>query len=88
MALFPDTQRRARKEIDSIVGSERLIDYDDRGSLPYVEALYREVLRWRPVAPLSLDHSSLSEDIYKGYYIPNGAQASISQSSNNNSSEL
>jgi len=72
MLMYPDVQRRAKQEIDAVVGSERLITYDDRSSLPYVEALHREVMRWRPVLPLSVSHASTSDDMYKGYYIPKG----------------
>ncbi|EGN98311.1 hypothetical protein SERLA73DRAFT_153424 [Serpula lacrymans var. lacrymans S7.3] len=51
MFLHPDVQRKAQLEIDSIIGRDRLPDFSDRPSLPYVEAVFRETLRWRPVAP-------------------------------------
>lgn len=70
--MYPDVQRRAKKEIDGAVGSGRFVTYDDRSSLPYIEALYREVMRWRPMLPLSVSHATTSDDIYKGYYIPKG----------------
>ncbi|KDR82762.1 hypothetical protein GALMADRAFT_238276 [Galerina marginata CBS 339.88] len=73
MAMFPDVQQKAQHEIDAITGSDRLVNYDDRESLPYVEALFREVLRWRPVLPLGVAHSTTVEDIYRGHYIPKGA---------------
>lgn len=71
--MLPDIQRRAKKEIDAVVGSERLVTLDDRPFLPYIEALYREVMRWRPAVPLSVAHGSTVDDIYKGYFIPKGA---------------
>lgn len=74
MTLFSDVQRKAKEEIDTVIGSKRLISYDDRLSLPYVEALCREVARWRPVFPLSLFHACSSDDVYKGFYIPKGQQ--------------
>jgi len=52
MAQNPEVQRRAQAEIDSVVGTVRLPDFGDRSSLPYVEAVYRETLRWHPAAPL------------------------------------
>ncbi|EGO23877.1 hypothetical protein SERLADRAFT_416180 [Serpula lacrymans var. lacrymans S7.9] len=61
MFLHPDVQRKAQLEIDSIIGRDRLPDFSDRPSLPYVEAVFRETLRWRPVAPPL------------GYFIPKGA---------------
>lgn len=72
MAMFPEVQAKAAREIDLIVGSERLVNFDDWPSLPYVEALQREVWRWQPVFPLGVFRSAKSDDVYKGYYIPGG----------------
>ena len=72
MAMYPDAQRKAQDEIDRVVGSHRLPNYDDRKSLPYVEALYREVMRWGPASPLNTAHTATEDDIYKGYFIPKG----------------
>jgi hypothetical protein len=52
MVLHPDAQRRAQKEIDDVMGTGRLPDFDDEMSLPYVSALVNEVMRWHPVAPV------------------------------------
>jgi cytochrome P450 len=52
MTLYPEVQRKAREEIDRVVGQDRLPNYKDRSSLPYIEAVLKEVLRWNPVAPL------------------------------------
>jgi cytochrome P450 len=72
MALHPLVQKKALEEIDTVVGFDRLPRFDDRGSLPYIEALYREVLRWRPVTPIGFPHTSLEDDIYRGFYFPKG----------------
>ncbi|KAF9533214.1 cytochrome P450 [Crepidotus variabilis] len=72
MVNFYDIQIRAQEEIDNVIGNSRLPVYDDRTSLPYVEALYREVLRWQPVLPFGVAHSTSDEDLYNGYYIPKG----------------
>ncbi|EIW84507.1 cytochrome P450 [Coniophora puteana RWD-64-598 SS2] len=73
MVLNPDVQARARAEIDAVVGTERIPTFEDRGTLPYVEAVYQETLRWRPVVPLCIPHCTTKEDIYNGYYIPKQA---------------
>ena len=52
MTLYPEVQVRAQKEIESVVGLGGLPDFNDRDSLPYVNALIAEVLRWHPVVPL------------------------------------
>ncbi|KAF8957569.1 cytochrome P450 [Flammula alnicola] len=73
MAIHPEVQRKAQEEIDRIVGFARLPDFRDRPSLPYIEAIYREVLRWRPPVPLAVPHKLTEDDYYKGYFIPKGA---------------
>ncbi|KIK93483.1 hypothetical protein PAXRUDRAFT_145010 [Paxillus rubicundulus Ve08.2h10] len=73
MVLNPDVQSKAQEEIDRVVGTERLPNFDDRPNLPYVEGVYLETLRWRPVAPLRLPHMTSTSDIYEGMYIPKGA---------------
>ncbi|KAF7357539.1 O-methylsterigmatocystin oxidoreductase [Mycena sanguinolenta] len=70
MALYPEIQKKAQTEIDTVIGTDRLPEFEDRPSLPYVEALYREVMRWRPATPLGLPHASTEDDICNGYFIP------------------
>ncbi|KAJ6621897.1 cytochrome P450 [Mycena sp. CBHHK59/15] len=72
LAMHPDVQRKAQNEIDTVVGSARLPEFEDRPSLPHVEAVYREIMRWRPVAPLGVAHAATEDDIYNGYFIPKG----------------
>ncbi|KAF7357530.1 Cytochrome P450 [Mycena sanguinolenta] len=72
MALYPEVQKKAQTEIDTVIGTDRLPEFEDRPSLPYVEALYREVMRWRPVTPLGVAHASSEDDIYDSYFIPKG----------------
>ncbi|KAF7374566.1 CyP450 monooxygenase [Mycena sanguinolenta] len=72
MALYPDIQKKAQTEIDTIIGTDRLPEFEDRPSLPFVEAVYRELMRWRPVLPLGVAHASTADDVYDGYFIPKG----------------
>lgn len=52
MCLFPEAQARAQKEIDNVIGSDRLPTAEDEQRLPYVSALIREILRYWTIAPL------------------------------------
>lgn len=45
MILYPDVYKKAQAEIDRVIAQERLLDFDDRASLPYLECVMQEVLR-------------------------------------------
>ncbi|KAJ7230251.1 cytochrome P450 [Mycena pura] len=75
--LYPQWIPRAQREIDTVVGPDRLPSFRDRPRLPYVEALVRETVRWRPAVRFGLPHQSTADDVveYKGteYFIPKGS---------------
>lgn len=52
MALHPEAQARAQKEIDSVIGRDRLPTFKDRELLPFMECVFKESLRWGTPAPL------------------------------------
>ena len=52
MALYPEVQKKAQAEIDTIIGPNRLPDFHDRPSLPYINAVIKESARWNVVLPL------------------------------------
>jgi Cytochrome P450 len=46
MILYPECQKRAREEIDAVVGLDRLPELSDRESLPYLESVVQEAFRY------------------------------------------
>lgn len=72
MALFPEVQQKAQQELDRIVDPDRLPEYNDLEHLPYIRAIAMETMRWIPVLCSGLPHSSLADDMYRGYHIPKG----------------
>lgn len=52
MALNQSVLRRAQGEVDKVIGSDRLPSFGDRGDLPYINALVKELLRWESVTPV------------------------------------
>ena len=88
MALYPDVQKKAQAEIDAVVGPNRLPDFQDRSSLPYINAVLKESSRWNLVLPFGkvfvtiiipiltssegIPHMSTLDDEYNGFYIPKG----------------
>ncbi|KAJ3810819.1 cytochrome P450 [Lentinula aff. lateritia] len=72
MVMYPEVQVKAQAELDRVVGRDRLPNFDDMQHLPYIRAIIKEALRLNPVDPLGLQHRSIEDDIYKGYFIPKG----------------
>lgn len=72
MVLYPEVQKKAHAEIDAVIGPNRIPDFDDRLSLPYINAIVKETTRWHSVAPLGVPHMATDDDEYDGYYIPKG----------------
>ena len=72
MIAFPEVQWRAQAEIDAVVGRDRLPTFSDAPRLPYVCAIIREILRWRPATPFGMPHAAAEDGWYEGMYIPKG----------------
>jgi cytochrome P450 len=51
---------QAQAELDKVVGSDRLPTFDDEEDLPFIRAIVKETLRWRPIAVLGVSYSRLS----------------------------
>ncbi|KAF9481679.1 cytochrome P450 [Pholiota conissans] len=73
MVHYPEVQGKAQKEIDKALGGNRLPEFADRDSTPFIEATLLETMRWHAITPLALPHRAMREDEYKGYRIPAGA---------------
>lgn len=74
MTLHPEVMRKAQAEIDAVVGKDgALPSIEDRKSLPYVEAVMLESLRWQMVAPIALPHAAQEDTVVRGYFIPKGS---------------
>ncbi|KAJ7187845.1 putative monooxygenase [Mycena filopes] len=73
MMLNPTIQEKARKELDEVIGQDRLPTIADKGSLPYMRSLMTEVFRWHQAIPLGIPHALIRDDIYEGMYLPKGS---------------
>ncbi|PCH43263.1 cytochrome P450 [Wolfiporia cocos MD-104 SS10] len=72
MTLYPEILHKAQEEVDRVVGPDRLPDFSDRDSLPYIGCIVKETYRWIPPLPLGIPHLLTGEDEYMGYKIPKG----------------
>ncbi|KAH7332820.1 cytochrome P450 [Rhizoctonia solani] len=73
LVLHPEVTKKAQEEIDRVIGCDRLPTVYDRGSLPYVEAVLQEAMRYYPVVPLCIPHSTEKDIEFRGYRIPQGS---------------
>nr|CAB3493142.1 unnamed protein product [Digitaria exilis] len=75
MALLlnnPEVLKKAQAEIDTAVGTSRLITPDDLPRLTYLHCIISETLRLYPAAPLLLPHESAADCKVGGYDVPRG----------------
>lgn len=73
MVQNPHVQAKAQAEIDALLHGARLPHFNDFDSLPYLNAIVKECLRWNPVVPLAFPHRLEEDDIYNDYHLPAGA---------------
>ncbi|KAI0055219.1 cytochrome P450 [Artomyces pyxidatus] len=72
MLMYPDVQRRAQAELDAVVGHDRVPAFSDLQHFPFIHAMVKETLRWRPALPLGLAHATTEDDWDEGMFIPKG----------------
>ncbi|KAN0076772.1 Cytochrome P450 [Tylopilus felleus] len=72
MTLYPRVIKKVQEELDNVVGTNQLPTFADRPSLPYLEALFTELLRWHSPGPITLRRTT-ADDVYNGYLIPAGS---------------
>ncbi|KAJ1307503.1 hypothetical protein OPQ81_001602 [Rhizoctonia solani] len=72
LALLQDTwsQDRARQEIDGIYDEDTLPRWEDEQKMPFVRAIIKETLRWRPPLLTGVPHRLEQDDTYAGYFLP------------------
>ncbi|EED24544.1 benzoate 4-monooxygenase cytochrome P450, putative [Talaromyces stipitatus ATCC 10500] len=72
MTKYPETQKKGQAEIDAIIDEGHSPTWADYGRLPYVAAITKEFVRWRPVAPLGMPHSLDEDEWIDGKLIAKG----------------
>ncbi|CAN1776216.1 Cytochrome P450 81Q32 [Linum perenne] len=68
----PHTLKAAQLEIDTLVGTERLVEETDLGKLHYLQGIINETMRKYPALPLLVPHESSEECVVGGYKVPSG----------------
>ncbi|PVF95233.1 cytochrome P450 [Serendipita vermifera] len=71
MALHPDIQTKAQAEIDQKLGRGGTITNAEIQSLDYLNAVWKETLRFSPPAT-TVVRCNVADDVWKGYFMPKG----------------
>lgn len=59
-----------QREIDRVIGQNRVPTMDDRKSLPFTDAVIHEVQRYLDIIPLNVPHYATHDISFRGYIIP------------------
>jgi cytochrome P450 len=70
LLLQPNIMKHAQKELDNLVGTNRLVEESDLHDLPYIQAILKETFRLHPPAPFLAPHHSIEACQVQGYTIP------------------
>ncbi|KAG8552886.1 hypothetical protein GDO81_003129 [Engystomops pustulosus] len=69
---YPEVQAKIQKEIDQVIGRDRVPNFEDRMIMHYTQAVIQEVHRFGDVLPLNLPHMVTKDVEFRGYQIPKG----------------
>lgn len=69
----PKILAQVRRELDSVIGPNRLVTESDLPHLTYFQAVIKETFRLHPSTPLSLPRIAAESCEINGYHIPKGA---------------
>ena len=72
MMYYPEVQAAIQKELDQVIGKDRMPGLKDRQKLPYLQAAVAEVFRITSIAPLAVPHKATVDTTLQGFHIPKG----------------
>ncbi|KAL5117698.1 hypothetical protein ACEQ8H_004446 [Pleosporales sp. CAS-2024a] len=72
MTYYPQYLPMLHEELDRVCGDRPPVS-EDRPQLPFLRAIIRECIRWRPPVPTGIPHYLIQDDEYNGFHIPKGS---------------
>nr|GLL20397.1 cytochrome P450 CYP736A12-like [Ipomoea trifida] len=70
----PVVMKKLQKELEEVVGKDKMVQESDLKSLHYLEMVIKEAFRLHPVAPLLLPHEAMEDSMVSGFHIPKGSR--------------
>ncbi|KFK43843.1 hypothetical protein AALP_AA1G181100 [Arabis alpina] len=77
MLMNPEILKKATKELDAVVGKDRLVQESDIPNLNYLKACCRETFRIHPSAHYIPTHVARQDTTLAGYFIPRGSHIHV-----------
>ncbi|XP_064513486.1 vitamin D 25-hydroxylase isoform X2 [Pseudopipra pipra] len=63
---------QVQKEVDLVIGPNKMPTFEEKCKMPYTEAVLHEVLRFCNIVPLGIFHATSKDTVVRGYSIPEG----------------
>ncbi|KAI4875130.1 hypothetical protein NFI96_000857 [Prochilodus magdalenae] len=79
LVKYPDMQSKLQRQIDKVVGRDRLPSMEDKTSLTYLDAFIYEAMRYTSFVPMTIPHSTTSDVVFEGIHIPKDTVVFINQ---------
>ncbi|KAL2902025.1 Flavonoid 3' 5'-hydroxylase 1 [Bienertia sinuspersici] len=73
----PEVLKKIHQELDTVVGSDSIVEEHHIYQLPYLQAVMKESLRLHPALPLSVPHCPSESCVVGGYTVPKGSRVFI-----------
>ncbi|XP_076644545.1 putative cytochrome P450 304a1 [Halictus rubicundus] len=84
----PEVAKKVQDEIDQVVGTGRIVTWEDRKNLPYTEATIRESMRCETLTPFGVLHKAMKDTTLCGYNVPKDSFVITNLSGMNSDPEL
>lgn len=73
----PEIFDKATKELDRVIGRNRLVEEKDIVDLPYIDAIVKETMRLHPVAPMLVPRFARENCKVASYDIPKNTRVLV-----------